>query len=139
MGLWDLALIPAAALISAALIVLLRPLFMRYALARPNARSSHAVPTPQGGGAAVVAAVLVTLALAGILGTEARSALGGLMPLAAGVVMLTLMGAVDDIFAIAATPRLALQALAVTAVVATLPADLRAVPVLPLAIERAAE
>ena len=48
------------ALLSAGLILRLRPLLQRYALARPNARSSHTVPTPQGGGIAVVTA-LVTI------------------------------------------------------------------------------
>src|SRR5258708_9270449 len=51
-----LAIPVAAALICAGLIVLLRPLLARYALARPNARSSHVTPTPQGGGIAVIAA-----------------------------------------------------------------------------------
>src|SRR3712207_7418583 len=51
--------VPAAAAITAALIVLLHPLLVRYALARPNARSSHKVPTPQGGGIAIMAAVLI--------------------------------------------------------------------------------
>jgi UDP-N-acetylmuramyl pentapeptide phosphotransferase/UDP-N-acetylglucosamine-1-phosphate transferase len=138
-GLSDLALFLAAALVSAALIVLLRPLFMRYALARPNARSSHAVPTPQGGGAAVVAAVMVTLGLAGALGAEERAALAGLVPLGAGVVLLAVVGAIDDMFAVAVPPRLALQSIAVTVVVATIPAELRIVPALPLLIERAAE
>ena len=52
---------------SAALCVLLRPLLLRYALARPNARSSHTIPTPQGGGIAVLAGCFlraVALALA---------------------------------------------------------------------------
>ena len=49
---------PLAAALSASLIVRLRPLLVRYALARPNARSSHTEPTPQGGGIAVVAAPL---------------------------------------------------------------------------------
>ena len=49
----------AALLLSLALNVLLRPWFVRYALARPNARSSHRQPTPQGGGMAVVAATLL--------------------------------------------------------------------------------
>ena len=49
-----LGTIALAAVTSAALILLLRPLLARYALARPNARSSHVVPTPQGGGIAVM-------------------------------------------------------------------------------------
>lgn len=42
--------VPLAAALSAGLILRLRPLLQRYALARPNARSSHTVPTPQGAG-----------------------------------------------------------------------------------------
>jgi UDP-N-acetylmuramyl pentapeptide phosphotransferase/UDP-N-acetylglucosamine-1-phosphate transferase len=42
-----------------ALMVLLRPWLSRYAMARPNARSSHRDPTPQGGGIAVVFATFV--------------------------------------------------------------------------------
>src|SRR6516165_8747794 len=53
----------AASLISAGLIVLLRPLLQRYALARPNARSSHVVPTPQGAGIAVIAATILVACL----------------------------------------------------------------------------
>ena len=47
----------AAAAITAVLIVLLRPVLQRYALARPNARSLHSTPTPQGGGIAVLLAI----------------------------------------------------------------------------------
>ena len=36
-----------AGAISAVLIVFLRPWMQRYALARPNAHSSHTIPTPQ--------------------------------------------------------------------------------------------
>ena len=45
----------AAAAACAALIVLLYPWLERHALAKPNARSSHFTPTPQGGGIAIVA------------------------------------------------------------------------------------
>ena len=45
--------------LSLALMVLLRPWLSRYAMARPNARSSHRDPTPQGGGMAVVSATFV--------------------------------------------------------------------------------
>src|SRR3954449_647936 len=48
-----------AGLLSASLIVLLMPWLRAYALARPNARSSHREPIPQGGGAAVIIATLV--------------------------------------------------------------------------------
>ena len=52
------AILIAAALLSVVLIVLLRPLLARYAIVRPNPRSSHTIPTPQGGGIAVIAAAL---------------------------------------------------------------------------------
>ena len=47
-----------AGVISVALILALSPWLKAYALARPNARSSHQEPTPQGGGAAVIVATL---------------------------------------------------------------------------------
>jgi UDP-N-acetylmuramyl pentapeptide phosphotransferase/UDP-N-acetylglucosamine-1-phosphate transferase len=108
-----LALLPAA-LLSAALILLLKPLLLRYALARPNARSSHREPTPQGGGIAVIVACLAvglgTLALLGALE-------GGVLVLAGAAVALGILGAVDDIRPLPALPRLLLQLLAVAAVV----------------------
>ena len=45
-----------AAALSACLTWVIRPLLLRHVLANPNPRSSHRVPTPQGGGIAVVAA-----------------------------------------------------------------------------------
>jgi UDP-N-acetylmuramyl pentapeptide phosphotransferase/UDP-N-acetylglucosamine-1-phosphate transferase len=51
-----------AALLSALLIWALRPLLLRIALAKPNARSSHRIPTPQGAGIAVIAATLLAAA-----------------------------------------------------------------------------
>jgi UDP-N-acetylmuramyl pentapeptide phosphotransferase/UDP-N-acetylglucosamine-1-phosphate transferase len=124
---------------SAALIVLLLPMFRRYALARPNARSSHKIPTPQGGGVAVVLAAAIALgADAVLIGTE-PTVLAGLLPLGAAVAVLTFVGAVDDIFPLSPLVRLAIQAAAVGLIVATMPAELRALPVVPLGVERAAE
>ncbi|MEQ4596216.1 MAG: glycosyl transferase, partial [Methylobacteriaceae bacterium] len=74
MTLAPLSVVPLAALLSAGLIVLLKPLLQRYALARPNARSSHRVPTPQGGGIAIIAAALITAA---VLAMPTGIALGG--------------------------------------------------------------
>jgi UDP-N-acetylmuramyl pentapeptide phosphotransferase/UDP-N-acetylglucosamine-1-phosphate transferase len=138
MGLREIAVILLAGLVSAGLIVLMRPLFARYALARPNARSSHRAPTPQGGGVAVVLGSFVALAAVALLDRDGAS-FAGLMPLCAAVVLLMAVGVADDILSLAAPPRLALQAVAVIAVVATLPAELRALPMAPLALERAAE
>lgn len=102
------------ALLAAALIVLLKPLLVRYALARPNARSSHRVPTPQGGGIAVVGACLV---VAGIVLWALALPLGGFFVVAAASIALAAVGAVDDIRPLPAVPRLVLQVLAVAAVV----------------------
>jgi UDP-N-acetylmuramyl pentapeptide phosphotransferase/UDP-N-acetylglucosamine-1-phosphate transferase len=127
--------IAIAAAASAGLIVLLRPALRRYALARPNARSSHSEPTPQGGGIAVIAAVIAVGGLACL-----SLSLPELAPLAwvfAAAAFIALVGAIDDIWTVGVLPRLLLQALAVGLVIAALPSELRAVPSLPWWIERA--
>jgi UDP-N-acetylmuramyl pentapeptide phosphotransferase/UDP-N-acetylglucosamine-1-phosphate transferase len=139
MGLRDVAVIVLAGLASVGLIVLMGPLFARYALARPNARSSHEAPTPQGGGVAVVLGGFMALAAIALFDPAGRAPFAGLMPLAAAVMMLMALGVADDIFSLAPLPRLALQAVAVGAAVATLPAELHALPVVPLAVERGVE
>jgi UDP-N-acetylmuramyl pentapeptide phosphotransferase/UDP-N-acetylglucosamine-1-phosphate transferase len=139
MGWREFELIVVAWGCSAALIVTLLPMFRRYALARPNARSSHKIPTPQGGGLAVVLAVAIALGADALLLGAGQLPLAGMLPLGAAVVVLTVIGAVDDIFPLAPLWRLVIQAAAVTLTVATMPEELRAVPFLPLAVERAAE
>jgi UDP-N-acetylmuramyl pentapeptide phosphotransferase/UDP-N-acetylglucosamine-1-phosphate transferase len=135
----ELAIIVSSALVSAALIVALRPLLQRYALARPNARSSHTVPTPQGGGIAVVLAVLLVLgAAAGMSGPFGMAQID-LRPLAAAMLLLAAVGAADDILNLPVLPRLAVQAVAVGLVVVLAPAQMRALPAMPLTIERGAE
>ena len=120
-----------AALISALITWTSRPLLQRYALARPNARSSHTIPTPQGAGIAVIAATLVVA-----LGWAAS----GLMTIPAALVLATiviaLVGFIDDLVSLPLFTRLLLQAACVGAVVFTAPADARIVPALPPALER---
>jgi UDP-N-acetylmuramyl pentapeptide phosphotransferase/UDP-N-acetylglucosamine-1-phosphate transferase len=130
-----LAVVVAAAAASAALIVTLRPLLQRYALARPNARSSHRVPTPQGGGIAVCTATLGVV-VAGALATGRPELLAGVAPLFAAVVVMAFVGAFDDIRPIPVAPRLLLQLIAVAGVIAALPAELRVAPMLPAGLER---
>jgi UDP-N-acetylmuramyl pentapeptide phosphotransferase/UDP-N-acetylglucosamine-1-phosphate transferase len=122
----------AAAAISAALIVLLRPLLQRYALARPNARSSHTRPTPQGAGIAVILATLVVL-----IGWDAIGARPLPLTLIAATMFIAVVGLIDDIRPIPVAPRLLFQALAIGAVLATVPSDLRIAPGWPLGLERA--
>ena len=135
----EFGLMVAAAFCSAALIMLLLPLFRRYALARPNARSSHSAPTPQGGGVAVILAVMLTLGVGNALIGPDGSAPADALPLGAAVVLLTVLGAIDDVVPIAPFRRLAVQGVAVILAVSTMPAELRAIPIVPIAVERTAE
>ena len=126
-------LIAAAA--SAGLIAMLRPLLRRYAVAQPNARSSHVAPTPQGGGIAVVAATIVAVLAGAAIGTP--TPILALWPLAGTVLLLAVTGACDDILHLAVAPRFLAQFIAVGIVLAMLPPDARLVPLLPWWIERA--
>jgi UDP-N-acetylmuramyl pentapeptide phosphotransferase/UDP-N-acetylglucosamine-1-phosphate transferase len=130
-----LSIVALAAAASAALILALRPLLARYALAKPNARSSHVVPTPQGGGIAVMIATLLATGVAVILFPAVDR--GSLGPLLAAVALLAIVGAVDDVTSTPPLPRLVLQFVAVAAVVNTLPDDLRIAAGVPAIIERA--
>src|ERR1700733_233402 len=113
-----------AAAISVAIIVAIRPWLQRIALAKPNTRSSHTVPTPQGGGMAVVAATIIAASGASYLSVATASAAAPLLPVFAAVIVIAAVGAADDIRPIGVAPRLLLQALAVALVIFTLPDDL---------------
>ena len=127
----------ASAAACAGLIVVLRPVLERYALARPNARSAHTKPTPQGGGIAVVAtALLLSLIVLAAEPSFGRVALLEFAPVMFAAILLALVGVVDDIRTIDVAPRLLLQIAAVTAVVASLPDEARVATFLPLWLER---
>ncbi|MCI8210393.1 glycosyl transferase [Pseudomonas sp. S25] len=94
-------------------LVLLASLLMtaglrRYALAKsiidiPNARSSHVIPTPRGGGVAIVLAFLIVLAALGLSGlADSRSVIG----LAGAGGLIAIIGFMDDHGHIAARWRL---------------------------------
>ena len=123
-----------AALLSAAAIAAIFPLLRRYALARPNARSSHRVPTPQGAGIAVIGATLGTAA--GLAALQHEDLSGALPALIAATLLLMAVGAIDDLRPIPVPPRLILQMIAVGLVIAALPQGMRLLPALPLAVER---
>jgi len=126
-----LAIVLAAAVFSAVLIVALGPWLARYAVAKPNSRSSHKTPTPQGGGIAVIGATI--LVSTGVL-FFSRSASASMSPLAvilAAVLLIAAVGAMADKRPIAAAPRLVLQGFAVAVVLTTFPPELRVLPVLP--------
>jgi UDP-N-acetylmuramyl pentapeptide phosphotransferase/UDP-N-acetylglucosamine-1-phosphate transferase len=120
------------------LIVLLRPWLARHALAHPNARSSHEAPTPQGGGVAVTIAVVAASAGAAALVPSVTGGQGAeLLALTAAMVLLAVVGAVDDMQSLGAAPRLAMQSIAVGAIISALPSDFHFLPHLPWWVERA--
>ena len=83
--------------LSFALMLLLRPWLARYAMVRPNARSSHHQPTPQGGGIAVVIATLVVawgaLVLSPVL---LRGQSGQFLTVISAAVLLAVIGAIVE-------------------------------------------
>src|SRR3979409_2773515 len=84
-----------AVLLSSAVTWAIRPLMLRHALAKPNARSSHRVPTPQGAGIAVVAATLVVAAT--ILAFSDKSHLNIPGTVFAASLFIAIVGFADDI------------------------------------------
>ena len=126
-----------AALATVLLIIALRPLLKRYALAKPSVRSSHNVPTPQGGGIAVITAATAAACAALSFLAPTATVSPQLATLLAAVILMAGIGALDDIRPVAVAPRLVLQILAVAAVIYALPSDLRALPIFPWWIERA--
>lgn len=130
-----LAVSAIAALICAVLIVALRPLLRRYALARPNARSSHMTPTPQGGGIAVIAATAVGAASIGSLGVIFSGAT--ILTVLAAAACLAAVGMIDDLRPIPVIPRLALQLVVVVLLFTALPPQIRFSEMIPVLIERA--
>ncbi len=131
-----MAILLASGFIATVLILVLKPLLVRYALARPNARSSHKIPTPQGGGIAVVGTVLTPVALLLTFTNLPDEIARSLLVLATASVALAMVGAIDDIRPLPAGLRLILQAASVMAVVVT--SDVRILPEwVPLSLEQA--
>ncbi|MFD2641179.1 MraY family glycosyltransferase [Pseudomonas japonica] len=97
-------LIPLVGMLSLVLTAGLR----RYALAKsiidvPNARSSHTVPTPRGGGVAIVLAFLLALA---VVGAHNDADLAGMIALGGAGALIAIIGFLDDHGHIAARWRL---------------------------------
>ena len=124
----------AAAILSAGITKALQPWLLQHALARPNARSSHRVATPQGGGVAVIGATLVVVGITAYCTYAARS--NTLAAIFAASLFIAIVGFADDAKSIPVLPRLVLQAVAVGAVIFVAPSDLRLVPACPFWIER---
>jgi UDP-N-acetylmuramyl pentapeptide phosphotransferase/UDP-N-acetylglucosamine-1-phosphate transferase len=128
----SLAAAALAALMSALLTVIVRPMLLRVALAKPNARSSHRIPTPQGGGIAVIGATLIAAgAFIVLTGTSVPIAVFG------ATLFIAAVGSADDLRSLPVLPRLLLQGLAVAVIVFMAPDKLRIIPAVPFWIERA--
>jgi UDP-N-acetylmuramyl pentapeptide phosphotransferase/UDP-N-acetylglucosamine-1-phosphate transferase len=135
LGSW-LAVVAGSAVLSAGLVVALKPLLLRYLLAHPNVRSSHSAATPQGAGLAVMTSLLVVCIAAILLGAVALQP--RLAPVLASAVFLTVLGTLDDAHALPVAWRFVGQTIAALLIVLTLPPDFRILPeLLPLAVERA--
>ena len=130
------ATVAIAALLSALLIVLLRPVLVRYALARPNVRSSHTIPTPQGGGIAVVAATIGGFFAAAHFSPGVSLLADRCSPRSPRSFWSPVWAPRTTSARLPWCPRLLLQALAVVLVIYALPDELRVAPFLPWWIER---
>jgi UDP-N-acetylmuramyl pentapeptide phosphotransferase/UDP-N-acetylglucosamine-1-phosphate transferase len=130
--------IAAAAMVTSYVVTTaLQPLLHSYALVKPNTRSTHKQPTPQGGGIAVIAGTMMIAALAGLVLPDFAGFSRQLAVLLAMTGALAIIGVTDDIRPLEAMPRLLLQAVAVVVLVAALPAELRILSALPWLVERA--
>jgi UDP-N-acetylmuramyl pentapeptide phosphotransferase/UDP-N-acetylglucosamine-1-phosphate transferase len=126
-----------ALVLSLMLMVLLRPWLARYAMVRPNARSSHHQPTPQGGGITVVVATLVVAWGAVAISPDLLQDQGGqFLAVSAATALLAVLGMIDDMRSLPAAVRLAMQCVAVGAVSTALPNELQCFPQVPWWIER---
>ncbi len=129
------AAVVLAALTSYLITGAIRPLLLRHALASPNARSSHRIPTPQGAGIAVIAAALIVAAA--VVGFAGAADMKIPVTVFGATLFIAIVGFADDVHSIPVLPRLLLQGLAVAAVIFTAPEELRVVPACPLWLERA--
>jgi UDP-N-acetylmuramyl pentapeptide phosphotransferase/UDP-N-acetylglucosamine-1-phosphate transferase len=113
-------ILAAAAMCCAAATAALIPLLRwRNVLDRPNERSSHAVPTPRGGGIAVIGAILLAwLGLAAI--GRVSSAL---IPICTGAGLLAVVSWIDDLYGLSPATRVAAQAAAVAVGLVALPRE----------------
>src|ERR1700744_6601613 len=122
---FSVAIAVVAAIVCAGLIFFIRPSLQRYALSPPTARSSHKIPTPQGGGIAVVAATMAVAYGACFFFTPGGSGVAPSPILRVAVIVMAGIGVTADLRPISVAPRLLLQIFTVAAVIYALPADLR--------------
>lgn len=124
----------ASATLSFLFILALMPTLQRYVTAQPNARSSHTKQTPQGGGLAVIAATILTIFM--FWKIAAYNDDFEFLTVLMATAFIAFVGMVDDLLTIKIFPRLALQALAVGGVLASLPHDFHLLNFIPVWLER---
>lgn len=124
----------AAAMLSAGVIWAIRPLLLKHALAKPNARSSHRIPTPQGAGIAVIAATLVVAGF--VIACTDTSNSNFPVAVFGATLFIAAVGFADDLKSIPVPTRLLLQTISVGAIVLAAPGDLRIAPAFPFWLER---
>ena len=132
-----IVLLLAGAAISCGLLAWLRPILLRYVLAKPSARSSHSVPTPQGAGIAVIAATVLVAGASAWSASPGMVDLMSLLAVFAAAVGLAIVGITDDIRPLEPIPRLILQIAAVAVVIFIIPSDVRIVSAFPWWLDRA--
>jgi UDP-GlcNAc:undecaprenyl-phosphate GlcNAc-1-phosphate transferase len=111
-----LAFAAALAMLSAAVV---RAMITARIMDQPGARSSHAMPTPRGGGLGVVAAVLAGLTTLYFSARYGRLGDPYFMGVIAGFVTIAAVSLADDIYGFAFFWKLAAQAFAAVVAVAT--------------------
>jgi UDP-N-acetylmuramyl pentapeptide phosphotransferase/UDP-N-acetylglucosamine-1-phosphate transferase len=115
---WPAALAVATGLLACLTTRLLIPvLARREILDRPNERSSHRVPTPRGGGIAVIGSVL----LAWTVLARTESVPSGVVGITLGAVLLATVSWLDDLRGLSPVVRLLTQAAAVAIGIFVLP------------------
>jgi UDP-N-acetylmuramyl pentapeptide phosphotransferase/UDP-N-acetylglucosamine-1-phosphate transferase len=132
----SIAVAAAGAMLSAAISLLLIPVLRENAMAHVTERSSHAVPTPQGGGFGVVAAALAA-GLFAVATAAAPPRISTMAIILSGMAALALVGAIDDRRALSVRLRLGVQFVIAAMFVALLPPLDVLGPLVPALIERA--
>jgi UDP-N-acetylmuramyl pentapeptide phosphotransferase/UDP-N-acetylglucosamine-1-phosphate transferase len=124
----------SAGLLSCVMTWAIRPLLSQVALAKPNARSSHRIPTPQGAGIAVIAATLIVAAA--VITLDGGADIKIPVAVFGATLFIAIIGLADDVNSIPVLPRLLLQGASVAAVIFAAPESLRIVSACPLWLER---
>ncbi len=126
MSLLTLVLLPVGACVGALLAtpLLIKLLKRQQILDRPNARSSHEIPVPRGGGVAILLVTLPIWGLAVMQGATLSALHAPLAAATAGAILLGAVSWVDDIRGLSPLPRLIVQALGVCLGLAALPGEM---------------